>query len=91
MVIYGLLHCLSSESDIQGLIASVLKKTRLGGPHIVASLNDGPHDLSAHPTFKPTLLPHDFYVNQYAAQAVGFHESAISATKIRTRGGRSRA
>ena len=45
MVMYGLLHCLSSESDIQGLIASALKKTRLGGSHIVASFNDGPHDL----------------------------------------------
>jgi tellurite methyltransferase len=77
VVMYGLLHCLTSEFEIQGLIASALEKTRLGGSHIVASFNDGPHDLSAHPNFKPTLLPHDFYLNQYATQTVEFHENAV--------------
>jgi tellurite methyltransferase len=77
VVMYGLLHCLASESEIQGLIASALKKTRLGGWHIVVSFNDGPHDLSAHPKFTPTLLSHGFYADQYAKQTVLFHESAI--------------
>jgi 2-polyprenyl-3-methyl-5-hydroxy-6-metoxy-1,4-benzoquinol methylase len=65
IVMYGLLHCLPSLKAISTMIASAIRQTRRGGYHIVATFNDGPHDLSAHPGSVPTLAPHDFYLRQY--------------------------
>jgi len=65
IVMYGLLHCLPSLRAISTLIASSIRKTRRGGYHIVATFNDGPHDLSAHPGLRPTLAAHQFYLDQY--------------------------
>jgi len=65
IVMYGLLHCLPSLKAISRMIASALRQTRRGGYHIVATFNNGPHDLSAHPGLTPTLAPHDFYLRQY--------------------------
>jgi tellurite methyltransferase len=70
IVMYGLLHCLPSAEKIKELIKLALDKTRSDGVHIVASFNDGPHDLSAHPGFLPTLMPHDFFLRQYAGHVV---------------------
>jgi tellurite methyltransferase len=66
IIMYGLLHCLSSETEVVTLIDRALNKTRKGGTHIIAVFNNGPHDLSAHPGFKPLLLPHEFYVACYS-------------------------
>ncbi|RXH00385.1 class I SAM-dependent methyltransferase [Bradyrhizobium vignae] len=70
IVLYGLAHCLSSPEDISSLIQTALQRTRPGGYHFLVSFNDGPHDLSAHPNFSPTLLPHSFYVDQYESHAI---------------------
>jgi tellurite methyltransferase len=65
VVMYGLLHCLPSLEAISTMIASALRKTHRDGYQIVATFNDGPHDLSAHPGLKPTLATHEFYLHQY--------------------------
>ena len=65
IVMYGLLHCLPSLTAISAMIASSIRKTRRGGYHVVATFNDGPHDLSAHPGLRPTLASHQFYLDQY--------------------------
>jgi tellurite methyltransferase len=70
IVMYGLLHCLPSLNAISTMISSALRKTRQGGYHIIATFNDGPHDLSAHPRLKPTLAPHEFYLSQYSRYQV---------------------
>ncbi len=70
VVMYGLLHCLSSAQDISDMIALALQRTAMGGTHIVVAFNDGPHDLSGHPHFRPTLVPHAFYCEQYRRQAI---------------------
>jgi SAM-dependent methyltransferase len=70
VVMYGLLHCLSSARAVSDVIALALRKTFLGGSHIVVAFNDGPHDLSGHPNFHPTLVSHAFYCDQYKRQTV---------------------
>jgi tellurite methyltransferase len=77
IVMYGLLHCLSPLDAITSVISLALHKTHLHGYHIVATFNDGPHDLSAHPGLVPTLAPHDFYVRQYTGQVVVSHTNAL--------------
>jgi tellurite methyltransferase len=68
IVMYGLLHCLSSPEEIAAVVGLAQRRTIIGGTHIVVAFNDGPHDLSAHPNFKPTLVPHKFYCEQYRNQ-----------------------
>jgi tellurite methyltransferase len=70
VILYGLLHCLSSEDNIAELIELALRKTVSGGIHFVVAFNDGPHDLSAHPEFTPTLVSHAFYYKQYERQVI---------------------
>jgi tellurite methyltransferase len=70
IVMYGLLHCLPSRQDISALIERAMKRTVLHGTNIVVAFNDGPHDLSAHPNFKPTLGSHRFYCDQYGGQEI---------------------
>jgi tellurite methyltransferase len=77
IVMYGLLHCLPSSDEVASLVQLALQKTRVGGYHLVASFNDGPHDLSAHPGFSPTLLPHTFYLQQYAQQEICTQSDSI--------------
>jgi tellurite methyltransferase len=77
VVMYGLLHCLPSRKAISTMIASALRKTLRGGYHLVATFNEGPHDLSAHPRLRPTLAPHEFYLNQYRG-----HELVTQSTEI---------
>jgi hypothetical protein len=77
VVMYGLLHCLPSLKAITTMIASALRKTRKGGYHILATFNDGPHELSAHPGLKPTLASHEFYLHQYRR-----HEFVTQSTEI---------
>jgi tellurite methyltransferase len=76
IVMYGLLHCLLSAEDIVSVIELALRRTVLQGTHIVVAFNDGPHDLSAHPNFKPTLVSHRFYCDQYHGQQM------VSATDL---------
>jgi tellurite methyltransferase len=69
VIMYGVLHCLPSAIHISALIANVLGATRRFGLHLVVALNDRDQDLErAHPGFKPTLVPHKFYVDAYGGQ-----------------------
>jgi tellurite methyltransferase len=77
VVMYGLLHCLPTVTTIASVIEMALRKTRMHGHHIIASFNDGPHDLSAHPNFVPTLASHNFFLRQYSCQQIVSHSSAI--------------
>jgi 2-polyprenyl-3-methyl-5-hydroxy-6-metoxy-1,4-benzoquinol methylase len=77
VVMYGLLHCLPSLRAISTMIALALRKTRRSGYHVVATFNDGPQDLSAHPGFRPTLAPHEFYLHQYDRHEVVSQSSEI--------------
>ena len=77
VVLYGLLHCLSSSEDVTALTRLTLDKTRIGGHQFVVAFNNGPHDLSAHPNFSPVLLPHSFYLQLYAQQKILFESNSI--------------
>lgn len=77
IVMYGLLHCLPSHGDISSAIDLALTKTRAQGHHIVAAFNDGPHDLSAHPGFHPTLVSHQFYLDRYAGHQIEFESDSM--------------
>ena len=70
IVMYGLLHCLPSTAAIASVVELALRKTNDGGHHIVAAFNDGPHDLTAHPGFIPTLASHHFYLHQYCGHQI---------------------
>jgi tellurite methyltransferase len=65
IIMYGLLHCLPSIAAIASVLELAICKTGSDGHHIVAAFNDGPHDLSAHSGFAPTLASHNFYLAQY--------------------------
>lgn len=68
IIMYGLLHCLDSRKAIAEAIQLALRRTKIQGLHFVVAFNDGPHDLTAHPDFDPTLASHDFFVSQYRDQ-----------------------
>jgi 2-polyprenyl-3-methyl-5-hydroxy-6-metoxy-1,4-benzoquinol methylase len=70
LVMYGLLHCLSSPAQIAETIDLAIRRTANGGRHFVVAFNDGPHDLSAHPNLRPTLLSHEFYLAQYSGHQI---------------------
>lgn len=65
-IAYGLLHCLPNQHAIELLIDRLQRATKGGGTNIVCTFNDRSHDLSAHPGFHPTLLPHSFYLQAYS-------------------------
>jgi len=77
VVMYGLLHCLQSAEEIRSVVNGALRSTKVGGYHVVVAFNDGPHDLTAHPDFFPTLVSHDFYLNLYRGHEVLAAEDQI--------------
>lgn len=77
VIMYGLLHCLADASEVCGVISDAIAMTADGGFNIVAAFNDGPHDLSAHPGFTPTLLPHSFFERAYNAHQLIENTNAI--------------
>lgn len=64
-VAYGLVHCLPAERG-RALIRRMREWTAPGGYVVLVCFNDRSQDLSAHPGFNPTLLPHDVYVQAFA-------------------------
>lgn len=77
IVLYGLLHCLANASSIERVVDLALQKTSISGHHIVAAFNDGPHDLSAHPNFSPTLIPDQRYLDLYSGHQIAYHSNAM--------------
>ena len=70
IILYGLLHCLRSADEIAELTALALRKTKSGGIHFVVAFNEGAHDLSAHPEFRPILVSHAFYCELYKEHVI---------------------
>lgn len=81
VICYGLIHCLRSKEVADRMLSQTKRSLRTGGTYILAAFNDGPHDLSAHPDFKPLLLSHAWYLaafrhwNILAATDEILHES----------------
>lgn len=70
VVMYGLLHCLTSLEAVEELVDLAKAITVPGGDHIACAFNDRQHDLSAHPGLQPLLLPHDRYLSLYSDWSV---------------------
>lgn len=66
VIAYGLMHCLPDEGEIRSLNALLQNATKEGGYLILCAFNDRFQDLSAHPGFNPTLLPHAAYLGMFA-------------------------
>jgi len=66
-VAYGLLHCLSGQSEVQRVLINLQDATKEGGFNVICAFNDRSQDLAAHPGFCPTLLSHDYFVRSYAS------------------------
>lgn len=67
VIMYGLLHCLSSINQIHRLVERCDEVTADSGRHLVCTFNDRSHDLSGHPEFSPLLLPHATFEAMYSA------------------------
>jgi tellurite methyltransferase len=65
VIMYGLLHCLKDEEEIRATVENLQAATVRGGYNVLCAFNDRHHNLSAHPTFTPTLVAHDRYVGLY--------------------------
>jgi SAM-dependent methyltransferase len=66
IIAYGLLHCLPSEEAVAGTIGRMQAGTRPGGFNVVCAYNARHQELdAAHPFFRPTLLPHSWYMSAY--------------------------
>lgn len=71
VVAYGLLHCLANEEMVQDVIGVLQSLTKAGGLHLTVTFNSRDQDLdTAHPGFRPTLLPHSEYLNAYSSWSV---------------------
>lgn len=74
VICYGLVHCLATETEAGRLIRSLQATLKEGGTFILVAFNDGSHDLSAHPGFKPLLLGHHWFIRQFE----GWHLESVS-------------
>ena len=63
---YGLFHCLADEDEVRSIIGVLREATKPGGRHVVCAFNDRFQELSAHPGFRPCLVPHATYTSLYA-------------------------
>ena len=65
VIAYGLTHCLADEADITSLVTRLRDVTKSAGYLVLCAFNSRFQDLSAHPGFSPTLLPHSAYLNMF--------------------------
>lgn len=72
VIAYGLFHCFECFDEINNGVSKMQSATKLGGYNILCAFNDRYQDLSAHPGFNPTLLPHDYYINAYSGWEILF-------------------
>ena len=66
VIAYGLMHCLPDEREVRSLCALLQEATKESGYLILCAFNDRFQDLSAHPGFTPTLLPHATYLDMFS-------------------------
>jgi SAM-dependent methyltransferase len=67
VIAYGLLHCLSSTSEIYEVVARLQATTRIFGYNVICVFNDRRQELHAHPGFAPSLLSNADYLATYAS------------------------
>lgn len=72
IIAYGLLHCMTSQDEIDATVRRLQELTVAGGWNIVCAFNDRNHDLSAHPGFNPCLVPHSTYLDFYEGWRITF-------------------
>lgn len=65
VVLYGILHCLKDHHEVEAVVARIKRYTKSGGYNVACAFNDRSQDLTAHPGFKPILLPHNHYLSLY--------------------------
>jgi 2-polyprenyl-3-methyl-5-hydroxy-6-metoxy-1,4-benzoquinol methylase len=65
VVCYGLIHCLRTAEEAERFISKTQASLKIDGVYILASFNDGSHDLSAHPGFKPLLMSHAWFIEAF--------------------------
>ncbi len=65
VVVYGLLHCMDSESAAALLVHEIKRVTKPRGTVIVVAFNNRSQDLSAHPGFDPLLLSHSWFLKAF--------------------------
>jgi len=65
VIAYGLMHCLPNENEVRSLTTLLQNATKEGGYLILCAFNGRFQDLSAHPGFSPTLLPHATYLGMF--------------------------
>lgn len=65
VIAYGLLHCLRTPKEVDGVIGKLQLATISGGHHVICAFNSRRQDLSGHPGFFPCLLPHTHYLMHY--------------------------
>jgi tellurite methyltransferase len=65
VIAYGLMHCLADETAIVAMTELLKRSTKNGGHLVLCAFNDRSQDLSAHPGFTPTLLPHTAYLSMF--------------------------
>jgi 2-polyprenyl-3-methyl-5-hydroxy-6-metoxy-1,4-benzoquinol methylase len=66
VILYGLLHCLSSTTAMKALATRLMAATKPRGLHIVCALNSRRDGFTeGHPIFRPRLAAHDFYTSLY--------------------------
>jgi 2-polyprenyl-3-methyl-5-hydroxy-6-metoxy-1,4-benzoquinol methylase len=70
VIAYGLMHCLPDESEIRSLCKLLQNTVKAGGHVVLCAFNNRFQDLSAHPGFSPTLLPHAAYLGMFAGWAM---------------------
>lgn len=61
VIAYGLFHCLRDKTEVEQVCERLKSAVRTGGLFVLCAFNDRFQDLSAHPGFQPTTLPHDEY------------------------------
>src|SRR5262249_538859 len=77
VIMYGLLHCLGSLRRIRRVVNLAVDRTWGGGTDLVVAFNRGPHLLTAHPGFVPTLAPHKDIKNLYAQHRLVFEQRQV--------------
>lgn len=65
IVLYGLLHCMVDQCEVDHVVLRLKEATSIGGYHVVCAFNNRSQDLSAHSGFTPCLLSHTHYADLY--------------------------
>lgn len=71
------MHCLRDAETARNVLYETKKSLRHGGTYILVAFNDGPHDLSAHPGFRPLLLSHAWYLSEFNDWNVSYATDTI--------------